>query len=414
MQGYYDQSSPQDRNGRATDNRHVGNNPPATRQGNGGNYAARNQNQKKAPVNLDYPRQAEVDFGITASQWNVLTSAIFPTAKSADSILMALNYCRARNLDPFKKPVHIVPMYVKGQGYIDTVWPSIAELRTTAHRTGLYAGCDETEFGPEITKEFLLTSDDGSVKKVKVTFPKWARVTVYRISSGGHVGKFVGPKVNWLETYATIGRSDFPNDMWIKRSEGQLDKCSEAAALRKVFPEELGNIYSAEEMYGQVMNSTPTRLLQAAAEDVAPPASPAGQKQLAAPQSVDAQHAANASETHQDERAAKLEKFVSTAVARLGQCAAFVGEGGINDIYARVAGAKIWIEELGDEHKSRIVAALAEAMARVVSQCQGLDGETGAAAAFDAAKTSNAWAEQFGDEQRRPVIDAFNRFIDMG
>jgi phage recombination protein Bet len=172
--------------------------------------------------------------------------------------MMVLAYCKQRKLDPFKRPVNIVPVWdskaENGQGgYVDTVWPSISEMRTTAARTGQYAGCDETEFGPMVTRTFT-----GSVKKrgswesktVDVTFPEWAQVVVYR-TLGGMRCRFAGPKTYWLETYARLGNSELPNGMWIKRPRGQLEKCAEAGALRKAFPEEIGNDYAAEEMEGQ-------------------------------------------------------------------------------------------------------------------------------------------------------------------
>ena len=43
------------------------------------------------------------------------------------------------------------------------------------------------------------------------------------------------------------------NAMWQKRPRGQIEKCAEAAALRKAFPEELGNDMTREEMEGQVI-----------------------------------------------------------------------------------------------------------------------------------------------------------------
>lgn len=198
------------------------------------------------------------DIGVSRKAWNVLCEAIFPNAKTVDSIVLALSYCAARKLDPFKRPVHIVPMWDSKQkngqgGYVDTVWPSIAELRTTAFRTGQYAGCEETVFGPLVTKTF-----EGSIKraerwekcKVEVTFPQWAQITVKRLLAGTVV-TFCGPKVYWLETYARMLPSDIPNVMWQRRPHGQIEKCAEAAALRKAFPEEIGNDYSAEEMEGQ-------------------------------------------------------------------------------------------------------------------------------------------------------------------
>lgn len=198
------------------------------------------------------------DLNLDASKWRVLCDAIFPAAKSPRSIMLALDYCRSRKLDIMKKPVHIVPMYDSkangGQGgYVDTVWPSISELRTTAFRTGQYAGCDETTFGPMMESKFTdRAKQDGKWVEMSkaIKHPEWAQITVYRMLNGQRL-KFAGPKVYWLESYARIGRSSLPNDMWEKRSMGQLEKCAEAGALRKAFPEELGNEYAAEEMEGR-------------------------------------------------------------------------------------------------------------------------------------------------------------------
>lgn len=181
---------------------------------------------------------------INGQTWKVLQETIFPNASDA-SIIMAIDYCKVRNLDILKKPVHIVPIWNKEQKrYIDTVWQGISELRTTAMRTGQYAGCDETIFGKDITQK---------VGDVEITFPEWAQVTVYRIIGGQRV-PFNGGKVRWLETVATT-KDGAPNSMWKQRPYGQLEKCAEAAALRKAFPEELGNEYAAEEMGNKIDNS---------------------------------------------------------------------------------------------------------------------------------------------------------------
>lgn len=226
------------------------------------------------------------DLGVTKAGWKVLCEAIWPSAKTRDSIVMALSYCQSRRLDPFKKVVHIVPVYdtAKG-GYVETVWPSISEMRTTAFRTGQYAGCDETKFGPDITRTFSGdVKRDGKWAKIEktVTFPEWAQITVYRLI-GGHRVAFVGPRVHWLETYARLGRADVPNEMWERRSRGQCEKCAEAAALRKAFPEELGNEYSAEEMEGQrffheMRDVTPKAPPAAAVSFDIPEESPSGAK----------------------------------------------------------------------------------------------------------------------------------------
>lgn len=202
-----------------------------------------------APPRIPYHPAIGEKFGIDRAGWKALVEAVFPSAKTIEGVALALAYCKARNLDIFKRVVHIVPIWnSKLNKEVETVWPGIGELRTTAHRTGSYAGKADTAYGPVITKEFAGTlGRDARPVNARVAFPEWAQVTLYRIVQGVRC-EFVGPKVFWLETYATMGKSDVPNDMWQTRPFGQLDKCAEAAALRVAYPEEIGSEYIDEEV----------------------------------------------------------------------------------------------------------------------------------------------------------------------
>ena len=208
-----------------------------------------------APPRLPYHPALQERLGVGINAWRALVDAVYPLAKSADSVILALSYCRARKLDPFKKPVHIVPMWNSQlKRMVETVWPGIGELRTTAFRTGQFAGRDEARYG-ETKRQ--------TIGNAAMEFPEWCQVTVYRMLDGQRV-PFPGPRVYWLESYATAGRDDIsPNSMWKRRPFGQIDKCAEAAALRAAFPEEVGNEYAAEEMEGKtidgaVIPQTPT------------------------------------------------------------------------------------------------------------------------------------------------------------
>ena len=160
---------------------------------------------------------------------------------SDEKIALVVDYCKARKLDPLKKPVHIVPVWSnRRKCMVETVWPSVSEVRITAMRTGQFAGQDATTFGPDKTER---------VGNAQVTFPEYAQVTVYRIVQG-QARPFPGPICRWKETYANRGKDDAsPNATWAKRPYAQLEKCAEAAALRRAFPEE--SSYTAEEMHGK-------------------------------------------------------------------------------------------------------------------------------------------------------------------
>jgi phage recombination protein Bet len=231
------------------------------------------------PSRLPISPSIAKEFDILPAEWRVLVEQIFPAAKSVESVMMALAYCRKRNLDIFKKPVHIVPMWSSAKRQmVETVWPGISEIRTTAARTGEYAGIDAVEFGPLAERTFNgVTGGNNSESITKtVRFPEWASVVVYRLTGGVRCAYHA--KVYWEETYATIGKTEVPNEMWAKRPRGQLDKCVEAAALRKAFPEELGNTYAAEEMEGRTIEAESVPAPKPPSPPKAPPAAPAAAK----------------------------------------------------------------------------------------------------------------------------------------
>ncbi|PPD46938.1 MAG: phage recombination protein Bet [Methylobacter sp.] len=207
--------------------------------------------------NLPMPLDAHQVYGLSEQSWKVLTDVTFPTAKTPEAILMALDYCKARKLDIFKKPVHVVPMWNASLARsVETVWPSIMEIQTTASRTGLWAGMDRPVWGPDITRtftgKFKDDNDTWQESTVTVTFPEWVAVTVYRLVGGCRCA--FTEEVYWLEAYSTMGGkySQLPTAMWIKRPKGQLGKCGKAASLRAAFPEECG--YAAEEMDGKSLD----------------------------------------------------------------------------------------------------------------------------------------------------------------
>lgn len=173
----------------------------------------------------------------------VLQNSLYPGA-NPNSIRLVLDYCKAAQLDPMQKPVHIVPMWDKGiKGMRDVVMPGIGLYRTQAARSGSCAGVSEPEFGPDVYE---------AIGGQEITYPAWCRVTVKRRLPTGEVVEFTA-KEFWKENYAVKGgqeKSIAPNAMWTKRPYGQIAKCSESQALRKAFPE-IGSAPTAEEMEGK-------------------------------------------------------------------------------------------------------------------------------------------------------------------
>lgn len=178
---------------------------------------------------------------VDAAQWATLTNSLYPGAKP-ESVLLVIDYCKARNLDPLKKPCHIVPMWVKdsnGQGGMrDVVMPGIYEYRTTAQRTGEYRGHTDPVFGPDIDFQ-------------GVQVPQFCSMTMLRGPRGQEPDRF--PVTVYFTEIVGLDRNGKINDRWRRSPRQMLEKCTEAAGHRKAFPDELGGEPTIEEMEGRVI-----------------------------------------------------------------------------------------------------------------------------------------------------------------
>ena len=179
---------------------------------------------------------------ITNAQWHTLSKSLYPGAKQ-ESVLLVIDYCQARKLDPLKKPAHIVPMYVKdaatGRSEMrDVILPGIYELRTTAARTGEYLGHSKPTYGP--VKDHL-----------GVQAPEWCEMTMYRHNSAANCRVEFPVRVVFAEVVGVSHKTGKPNARWTKAPVQMLTKCAEAAGLREGWPDEIGHDLIPEEVIDQ-------------------------------------------------------------------------------------------------------------------------------------------------------------------
>jgi len=344
-----------------------------------------------APSRLPITQAMQQKMGVDDAMWRVLTDQIFLSARTVEGIKLALDYCRARNLDIMTKPVHVVSTYSSLlKKYVETVWSGIGLLRITAARTGLYQGIDDAEFGPMIEREFIdHYEDDRDPRqnrdiKQTVKYPEWCRMTVYKYVKGERCA--FTAKVYWTEIYATAGRNtEMPNEMWRKRPIGQLEKCTEAAALRRAFPEELGGQYTADEMEGKVIDHDDIRpLAVTASRNPAGATIPSAQGGVrgAAPTTGQPPVGAAPTDAKPSNEAAKINVPAETTVEDLGEEEPFdfdafeakvmeaADEAGINavcesrqfDIYNRF---------IDDAHNMQIALKIKQARLRQIRQPEG-------------------------------------------
>jgi phage recombination protein Bet len=132
--------------------------------------------------------------------------------------------CRSRSLRPDARQIY----FMKAGGRA-TIVLSIDAYRLIAQRTGCYAGINPVQY-----------TLDAEGK------PFSATITVKKIVQG-QTCDFSATAL--FSEYTKPGR-DGKKSMWDSMPLSMLEKCAEAKALRKAFPEELSGYYTRDEMEG--------------------------------------------------------------------------------------------------------------------------------------------------------------------
>lgn len=180
--------------------------------------------------------QSELALQWTATQLALIKQQIAPGA-SDDELALFGQICQRTGLDPFSKQVYAISRSVKeGDKYTKkiTFQVSIDGYRAIADRTGLYVGSETFWCGADgqWTDVWLLD-----------TPPLAAKVVVYK--QGSSVG-FSG--VARYSSYVQTDKNGNPTSMWRNMPDLMIAKCAESLALRKAFPQQLGGLYTQDEM----------------------------------------------------------------------------------------------------------------------------------------------------------------------
>lgn len=146
----------------------------------------------------------------------VMCDSLYPSAKP-DSVYIALQYCKAKCLDPMTRPLHIVDF-----GGKPTFIMSIEFYRSRAMRTGEYMGLSDFEFGR-------------AIQMGSVTYPEYCKVKARRLAKNGSIIEF--PAMVFFKEYY---KKNSP--IWNQMPYGQLQTRAEKLALTRGFPDQLSGI----------------------------------------------------------------------------------------------------------------------------------------------------------------------------
>jgi phage recombination protein Bet len=197
------------------------------------------------------------EFNYTPEELKALKKEYAKNA-SDDQFNIWLAECRNRGLVPVKDVVLQIRAtkewssetrqkeFVKKAVHITT----IQALRKLAERTGKYAGQLPSKWvylddagNPSIESEIPLPDKN---KKSEPRIPWAAKASVLRTGFAHPIT--VPARFEAYAQYFSNGDTQSLNSTWANRGPEQLEKCAEALALRKAFPEELGGLYLNEEL----------------------------------------------------------------------------------------------------------------------------------------------------------------------
>lgn len=171
------------------------------------------------------PQQSvEVAGGLSESQKTMIRNTYAPGASEGEFEVL-WEIAKARKLNPILKQIYFVKRWAQGRGEVWAPQVSIDGMRAMAERTGKYDGQDEPEF----------VEENGAVVKctVRVYRKDWTRPAV---------------GVAYFKEYVQKTKEGKPTKFWNDMPHTMLAKCAESLAMRKAFPEDMGGLYTAEEM----------------------------------------------------------------------------------------------------------------------------------------------------------------------
>ncbi len=185
------------------------------------------------------PHEGEIE--IPERLKKILMNSVFKNL-TEDEVLVAYRLAKRRNLDIEARQIYFVP-YKDSQGHRSVIpQTSIDGLRLIAARTKSYGGqvnpkltvrlkdgskqvIDHEDYDPSEIKELI----SATISIINKDFPQPQKATAL------------------LKSYARTYNNKLQG-LWESKTDVMLLKCAESLALRKAFPQDLGGIYSNEEM----------------------------------------------------------------------------------------------------------------------------------------------------------------------
>ncbi len=170
-----------------------------------------------------------------------------------DEFNLFIELCKRQNLDPFRKQVYAIVYNKDNEDKRNFSFiTSIQGYRAIADRTGDYMPSGE-KADVEIDKDLISDTNPQGLVSVTTYVKKLGKDGQYHsIPATAYWEEYAPISEKWEKNekgrFAPTGVFYLQEGSWKKMPKLMLEKCAEAQALRRAFPEEIGSLYVKEEM----------------------------------------------------------------------------------------------------------------------------------------------------------------------
>jgi phage recombination protein Bet len=173
-----------------------------------------------------------------ANQLAVLQQTGIDQDVTEPELMAFLHECQRRKLDPFSRQIYLIGRYDNRKGRkVYRSQTSIDGFRLIARRAADKSGIDYSY------EDTIWYDIDGGRHEIWLSPQPPAGAKVVVIRNGQRFDA-----VARFGAYVQMDRNGNPTGQWRNMADVMVAKCAEALALRKAFPEDLGGIYTEEEM----------------------------------------------------------------------------------------------------------------------------------------------------------------------
>lgn len=198
--------------------------------------------ERRVTFDADYYKSRIRELGWSPEELKMIWTKM-PQGTPLEEAFAFLTRSRSLGLDPMSGQIILQTHTMKGGEIRYTIIVGIDGYRSMAIRTGLYAPGDDTKF--EYSQDGSLRSATVFVKRYHPDSGVWNQ-----FSATAFFDEYC------VTYYDSSTRERKPTQMWAKMGHTMLEKCAEAKALRRGFPETLSGLYTAEEL-AQSSSATP-------------------------------------------------------------------------------------------------------------------------------------------------------------